>query len=161
MELTFAKAGKTDMLFVDDAKILFPNFEGREDTYNREGDRNFHLSIPTEEMADELIAQGWNVQVKEYDDGEKSFKLKVKVKFNGRGPAVYLVTGNKVNELDEDTVHRLDKIDIQTANMDIRAYDWEMATGKCGRTAYLQRIEVIQELDRFKARYAEEEYPVE
>ena len=32
---------------------------------------------------------------------------------------------------------------------------------KTGRTAYLQSMEVIQEIDRFAARYAEEESPEE
>lgn len=160
MELTFVGRGKREFLQVDDGRIIFSNFEGREDKFNREGDRNFSLIIPEEEMVDALIEKGWNVKVREYEDGEKSFRLPVKVKFNDRGPDIYLVTGDKVNELDEDSVGIIDRIDILSVSMDIRPFDWEV-NGKCGRTAYLQRIEVIQELDRFKARYAEEEYPVD
>ncbi len=54
----------------------------------------------------------------------------------------------------------VDEIDIRSVNLDVRPYDWEV-NGKTGRTAYLQSMEVIQEIDRFAARYAEEESPEE
>ena len=40
--------------------------------------------------------------------------------------------------------------------MDIRPYDWDV-NGKQGRTAYLQAINVVQNIDRFGAMYAERE----
>lgn len=46
----------------------------------------------------------------------------------------------------------LDDIDILSVNLDIRPYDWEV-NGKTGRAAYLQSIEVIQNIDRFAAGY--------
>ena len=54
----------------------------------------------------------------------------------------------------------VDEIDIRSVNLDVRPYDWEV-NGKTGRTAYLQSMEVIQNIDRFAARYAEEESPEE
>ena len=50
----------------------------------------------------------------------------------------------------------LDNIDIACVNLDIRPYDWEV-NDKTGRTAYLQGMEVIQELDRFAADCIEDE----
>jgi hypothetical protein len=44
--------------------------------------------------------------------------------------------------------------------MDVRPFDWEV-NGNTGRTAYLQSIKVTQEIDRFAARFAEEEFPGE
>ena len=153
MELTFGPRG---MLRIDDARIMFRNFEGRGDKYNREGDRNFALVIPTEEMAQKLVEQGWNVKIKDArDDGEPPFMfLKVKVKFNDRGPVVYLNTNGNATRLDEDTIECLDHIDIDSIDMDIRPYDWELSSGATGRTAYLQGMDVVQRLDRFAARYA-------
>ena len=49
----------------------------------------------------------------------------------------------------------LDEIDIASVNMDLRPYDWEV-NGKTGRSAYLQAMEVTQNIDRFGAKYAEE-----
>lgn len=154
MELTFAPRG---ILQIDDARICFRNFAGVADKYNREGDRNFALIIETEEMAEALKAEGWNVKIKPpREEGDDPFMyLPVKVKFNDRGPHIYLKTGRATNKLDEDTVCRLDRIDIVGVNMDIRPYDWEVQ-GKEGRTAYLQSMEVIQDCDRFAERYSEE-----
>ena len=159
MELTFAPRG---VLQIDDARIAFRNFRGEGDKFNREGDRNFVLIIPTEEIADALTKEGWNVKIRDpREEGDLPFMyLPVKVKFNDRGPQVYLVTGRRRNRLDEDTVAMLDDIDIINVNLDIRPYDWEVNC-KTGRTAYLQAIEVFQEIDRFAARYAEEESPRE
>lgn len=153
MEITFAPRG---ILQIDDARIIHRNFSGRGDKYNREGDRNFSLIIPDQELADRLIADGWNVKIKPpREDGDEPFMfLPVKVKFNDRGPRVYLISGNRKNELDEESISCLDDVDIVSVDLDIRPYDWDV-NGKSGRTAYLQSIAVVQQLDRFAERYAE------
>lgn len=157
MELTFVPRG---ILQIDDARIIYRNFRGEGSKFNREGDRNFALVIPDQDMADALVREGWNVKIKPpRDEEDEPFMfLPVKVKFNDRGPQVYLKTGDRVNRLDEESIAMLDDIDILSVNMDLRPYNWDV-NGKTGRTAYLQSIEVIQEIDRFAARYAEEEHP--
>lgn len=159
MELTFAPRG---ILQIDDAKIIYRNFRGDGSKYNREGDRNFALIIPDEDLAVKLQNKGWNVKIKPpREDGDDPFMyLPVKVKFNERGPHVYLKSGKVTKRLDEESVAMLDDIDILSVDLDIRPYDWEV-NGKEGRTAYLQSIHVTQEIDRFAARYAEEENPEE
>lgn len=155
MEITFAPRG---ILQIDDARIIFRNFSGEPSKYNREGDRNFAVVIPNSDLAERLSEDGWNVKINDpREEGDDPFiYLPVKVKFNDRGPNVYLISGGKRNKLDEETVGILDDIDIRSVSMDIRPYDWEV-NGKTGRAAYLQSIEVVQEIDRFAARYAEED----
>ena len=158
MELTFAPRG---ILQIGDARIIYRNFRGEGGKFNREGDRNFAVVIPKQELADELLNRGWNVKIKPPKEEDSQFMyLPVKVKFNDRGPQVYLRTGDRVNCLDAETISMLDDIDIRSVDLDIRPYDWDV-NGKSGRTAYLRSIEVIQEIDRFAARYAEEEHPEE
>lgn len=154
MRLTFAPK---EILQIDDARIIYRNFAGVGGKYNREGDRNFAVVIPDEELADELVEKGWNVKIKPArDEGDIPFMyLPVKVKFNDRGPAVYLQTGNKCNKLDEASIDCLDNVDIMGVDLDIRPYDW-VVNGKEGRTAYLQSIKVVQEIDRFAAQFVEE-----
>ena len=164
MNLTFAPRG---ILQIDDARIIYRNFAGAASKFNREGDRNFSIVIPDQEMADALVNEGWNVKIKApREDGDVPFMtLPVKVKFNDRGPNVYLQTGNRMNRLDEDSIACLDQIDIVSVDLDVRPYDWVLYEGtkdeKRGRSAYLQSIKVVQDVDRFASRCAEEEYPEE
>lgn len=150
MEITFAPR---DILQIDDARIVYRNFSGTGSKFNREGDRNFAVVIPDQDVVDELVNRGWNVKIKpprDEDDTPFMF-LPVKIKFNERGPKVYLQSGDKMVELDEESIDCLDDVDILSVDLDIRPYDWEV-NGKQGRTAYLQSIHVVQEIDRFAAR---------
>lgn len=151
MEICFAPKG---ILQIDEARIIYRNFSGVGSKFNREGDRNFAVVIPTEELADRLTELGWNVKVKPpRDDDDTPFMyLPVKVKFNERGPAAYLRSGDNMIKLDEDSVSCLDDIDIVSVDMDLRPFDWDV-NGKQGRTAYLQSICVTQQIDRFAAKY--------
>lgn len=165
MELTFAPR---NILQIDDARITFKNFKGEAKQFNKEGDRNFALVIPNEEIAEALqndvnrFGEGWNVKIKPpREEGDQPFMyLTVKVKFNSRGPIVYLKSGRNRVTLDENTIGMLDDIDILSVDMDIRPYDDEI-NGKPFRAAYLQSMCVTQNIDRFSARFAEEEFPEE
>lgn len=143
-------------LEINEARILWPNFEGRGDRFNKQGDRNFHLVIPDQEIAVALMndknqfGNGWNVKIKQREDGEPPFMhMMVKVKFNGRGPNVYLVSGNRQVRLNEDTIKCLDDIDILYCDMDVRPYDDKMPNGQTFRSAYLSAMRVYQRVDRF------------
>lgn len=165
MELTFAPRG---ILQIDDARICFRNFSGQGDRFNREGDRNFALVIDDQEIADALLndknefGAAWNVHIKDpREEGEAPFMfLKVKVKFNDRGPNIFLKSGRRRKRLTEETVECLDHIRISNIRLDIRPYDGDGSLGPF-RSAYLQAMEVVQEVDRFEEEYAEEEFPEE
>ena len=160
MHITFAPEG---LLQIDDARIIYRNFSGMPSKFNREGDRNFAVVIPDETIKDALVNDtnefgiGWNVKIKPpREDGDSMFMyLPVKIKFNGRGPSIYLKSGEKMNRLDEDTIGILDDVDIARVDLDIRPYDDEF-NGKAFRSAYLQSICVTQKVDRFAERYAED-----
>lgn len=147
MELRF---GPMNILSIDEARIVYRNFSGEASKYNREGDRNFSIVIPDDETADLLIKEGWNVKIKQpRNEEEEPFRtLPVKIKFNDRGPYIYVKTGNKLNRLSENNVSMIDNINISSVDLDIRPYDWEV-NDKTGRTAYLQGMKVVQTIDRF------------
>ena len=183
MDVTFAPNG---YLQIDDARLVWRNFSGEETKFNRAGDRNFAIVIPDADICvnkaavnrgavpvmrpivDALMDDtnkygvGWNVKIKPpRDEDDTPFTtLKVKVSYKGRGPKAYLTSGNRTIELTEDTIDCLDSIDIARVDLDIRPYDDEF-NGRPFRSAYLESIHVVQEIDRFAARFAEEEYPEE
>ena len=179
MKVTFAPRG---VLQIDDARIIFRNFRGEGGKFNKEGDRNFALAIAggvlddgkevrevdAVEMAEALQnhvnrdGAGWNVKIKlpTDDGGDAMVHLPVKVKFNDWGPAIYLHSGDNHVRLTETTVQCLDSIDIAHCDMDLRPYD-DVINGKPFRSAYLQELHVVQEVSRFRNRYAQEEYPEE
>ena len=144
-----------NILQIDDARIIFKNFEGRGDKFNREGDRNFSLLIEDPKTAEALQREGWNVKIKDGRDEDDGpfIRLPVKVKFTDYGPNVYLISGGRRVELDEESIGCLDNIEIESVDMDLRPYDWDV-NGRTGRTAYLQSMQVVQRIDRFAARYA-------
>lgn len=144
-----------NILQIDDARIIFKNFEGRGDKFNREGDRNFSLLIEDPKTAEALQREGWNVKIKDGRDEDDGpfMRLPVKVKFTDYGPNVYLISGGRRVELDEESIGCLDNIEIESVDMDLRPYDWDV-NGRTGRTAYLQSMQVVQRIDRFAARYA-------
>ena len=160
MNLNF---GPNGILQFDDVRIIFRNFEGRGDKYNREGDRNFAILIETEEIKERLLNDvnkygvPWNVKVKPpREEGDEPFMyLPVKLKFNGRGPNIYLSSGRSRTLLDEETVGCLDNADITRVDVDIRPYDNEV-NGKPFRSAYVQALHVTQNVDRFAERFSGE-----
>lgn len=162
MELTFAPRG---VLQIDNARIIFRNFRGEGSKFNKEGDRNFALLIPDEELAEKLqndtnlYGAGWNVKIKPpREEGDTPFiYLPIKVKFNSRGPVVYLQSGENRIRLDEESISMLDEIDIINVDLDIRPYD-DIINGKPFRAAYLQSMCVTQDIDRFAARFAAEDH---
>lgn len=166
MKLTFAPKG---ILQIDDARICFKNFKGEAGPFNKEGERSFSLVISDENIAEALKNDlnrydvGWNVKIKApREEGEMPFMhMKVKVAYTERSqPRAYLISGKNRVELTEKTIGMLDDIDIASVDLDIRPFDGESSFGP-HRTAYLQSIYVTQNIDRFAARFAEEEHPVE
>ena len=149
--------GPRGTLEIDNARIIFRNLEGRGGLYNREGDRNFALVVPDEDARDALIEQGYNVKTKapRDEDEEPLMYLTIKVKPNGRGPRIYLVSGRSKRELPEESWGLIDQISIANVSLDIHAYDWNVH-GKSGRSAYLAAMEVTQNIDRFAAAMEEE-----
>ena len=139
---------------VEDARIIFRNFVGKEGQYNREGDRNFAVVLDPQ-VAAQMLEDGWNVkylEAREEGDEDTPY-ISVAVNFKNRPPRVVLLTSSSRTQLDEASVEVLDYADIKTADLIARGYDWAVGD-KTGTKAYLQSLFVTIEEDALERKYA-------
>lgn len=150
------------LLEIENARIIFRNFEGRETLYNREGDKNFCVVIEDPEVAQSLADHGWNVKtLAPRDESEEpTYYIQVAVRFNKIPPVINMYTSTGGVQLDEETVSTLDFADIQNVDLVINPRVWD-DNGTQRIKAYLKTMYVTIEEDRFAAKYAAMEHPEE
>lgn len=139
---------------VQGSAIRFRNFAGKAGKYNAEGCRNFALLLRPDD-ADDMAREGWNVRwlSPRSDDEEPVPYLPIEVKFgSGRPPKIWQVTKRGKTILDEKTVQNLDWAEIESADIAINPYDWNVG-GKSGRKAYLRTMFVNIAEDDFEDKY--------
>jgi hypothetical protein len=148
-------ARNDNTLVIENARIIFRNFSGREGMYNREGDRNFAVLLD-DQLAKEMAEDGWNVKwLKPREEGEpEQAYIQVSVNFKGRPPRVVMISSRGRTNLGEHEVELLDWADISTADLIMRPYEWAV-NDKHGIKAYLQSIFVTIEEDALELKYAE------
>lgn len=140
---------------MENVRLIFRNFAGKEGMYNREGERNFAVLLD-EETAGKMAEDGWNVKAlraREEGEPEQPY-LQVSVNFKGRPPRVVMITSRGRTTLHEDEVEILDWADIRVADLIVRPYEWAV-NGKTGIKAYLQSIFVTIEEDELELKYAD------
>lgn len=140
-------------VLLEDCKIIFRNFTGKETPMNREGDRNFCVLLDPKD-AKNLLEEGWNVkflQPREDGDDPQPY-LQVRVMFGKYPPRVVMIASTGKTNLDEKSIGNLDWAEIQKADLTIRPYTWEVQ-GKTGIKAYLKSLYVTIDEDPLELKY--------
>ena len=141
-------------LMIQDARIIFRNFAGREREYNSEGDRNFSVVLEPS-LAKKLIDEGWRVkQLKPREDEEEGdYHLKVNLNYKkGRPPRCVVITSKSHTELGMDEIALLDAADIKQVDVMINGWWSDMAGG--GYSGFLKSIFVTLNEDELELMYA-------
>lgn len=140
-------------IIVENAKIAFKNFSGKEGQFNPEGKRNFCLILDPE-LAEKLHDDGWNIRtLKPKDDSEiPQPYIQVSVSFLTKPPKIVLVTSRGKTLLTEETVGMLDWAEIINVDLSVTPYQWTVA-GKNGVKAYLKNMYITIQEDEFEKKY--------
>lgn len=147
---------------IENAKLIFKNFSGRGTDYNDEGNRNFNVVLD-EDMAQAMIADGWNVTPLKSRNPEDpdGYKLKVLVKYhddpedNMPSPNIWLKASGDPVLLTSETVGQLDFAEIEKVDLVITQSKWSRA-GRSGISAYVKNMYVKIVSDPFAERYFEQ-----
>lgn len=140
-------------LSVENARIIFRNFAGKEGKFNPAGKRSFCLLLDSD-TAERLEDQGWNVKTlapRDPDDDPQPY-IQVAVQFGNYPPNIYLISGKKKTKLDEDSVSILDYAEIDNVDLIINPSRWEVS-GKSGVKAYLKTLYVTIVENEFEKKY--------
>lgn len=151
-------AGEGNVL-MEDVRIVFRNFEGKEGPYNKAGDRNFAVLLD-DNVAQMMAEDGWNVkwlkprEDEEAKDEPEQAYLPVSIRYDVFPPNVVLVTSGNRTTLDESTIEMLDFADITKVDIIVRPHSWQV-NNKTGIKAYVKTMFVTIEEDELVRKYRE------
>lgn len=154
-------------IIIENARIAFRNFAGKEGKFNPAGRRNFCVFLDFD-VATALEQDGWNVRWLDPKDEyeEKQGYMSVAVSYDNVPPKITIVSSRGKSLLDNDSVSMLDWVEIATqediidgkkvylplVDLAIRPYNWDV-NGKSGVKAYIKTMRVVIVEDEFEHKY--------
>lgn len=138
---------------IENAKIRFRNFSGKEGRFNPAGRRNFCVFLD-DDTANDLKDEGWNIKWlnPRTEDDEPQAYIQVAVSYANVPPKVWLVNSKQKTLLDEETISTLDWAELEEVDLVIRPYNYDV-NGKSGVKAYLKTMYAKIVEDEFADKY--------
>lgn len=143
---------------LENVRIGFRNFEGREGQYNKAGERSFAVFL-NRQTAEAMAADGWNVKFPkdnpnniDPDQEPRDAYLQVSVGFEFYPANVILVSNGNPTRLSEEEVLMLDWAEIESVDLVLRPYEWAVNRNS-GIKAYLKSGYFTIVSDPFAAKY--------
>lgn len=142
---------------VENAQIKWPfsHFDGRQDTFNDEGDHNFTV-IVDEERAQEMMAEGWPIKVMDgREEGDPpEYLLKVKISYRYEAPPIFFIKGDKRYRAGKEDLADIKRATVQQIDVIISPKPW-IHGRDTGITAYVKEMYVLINQSRFGEKYSE------
>ena len=138
---------------IENVRIGFRNFSGKEGKFNPKGARNFVVFLE-DELAHDLEKSGWNIKwlKPRNEDEEPQAMLQVKVMFGKIPPTIILINSKGQTKLNEENVNILDWAEIESVDIILRPYPWSV-NGGSGIAAYLKKMYVTVVEDLLEQKY--------
>lgn len=146
-------------IVIENAKIGFRNFGGKETMYNPAGKRNFCVFLE-DELSKTLKDDGWNVRYLEPRDDQDDPQgyLQVAVSYENIPPKIIMITSKGKTILDDESIGLLDWAEIKEIDLIIRPYNWVLQEGtpheKRGIKAYVKSMYITIAEDEFESKYS-------
>ena len=148
-----------DDLEIPDANIkwAFSHFAGIEADFNADGDHNFTVIIPPEDV-ERLRADGWNIrELDGYEEGDPpEYTLKVKISFKFEPPKIYLIKGERKFRAKESDLADITRSTCEQIDVIITPSRWVHGQNS-GISAYAKEVYAKIRQSRFAEQYADYE----
>ena len=151
-------------LIIEDAKVIFPNFSGREGRYNREGNRCFSVMVPDVNLAMQLKDDGWNIKER-IINGEPTGEyyingVNINYDYYIKPIITYISNGNELEltkefmdtNIGSDIAAQLDGRGAERYDISIRPKPWDRSDGTVGIKGYVDEMRIIAKKSLFSER---------
>jgi len=148
-----------DDVELEDVKVkwAFSHFDGREDTFNAQGEHNFTIMLP-DDIADKLREEGWNIRdMAGYEEGDPDeHLLKIKISYKYEPPKVFLIKGDRKLRAEQRDLADIRRDTCEQIDVIITPSRWVNGNAS-GITAYAKELYAKVKESRFSSKYAEYE----
>ena len=153
-----------DNIIIENARIGFRNFSGKEGKFNPAGRRNFCVFLDYD-VATKLQEDGWNIRwLDPREPGEEKqayLQVTVNYEFENLQPKVVVISSRGMTVLNEETVSMMDWVEVKPVDpktgkggidITLRPRKWEVS-GKSGIKAYLKNMFTHIVEDELESKY--------